>query len=333
VARRIVRVVLYIRLSPCAMKGGSQDARLRPAAKRALRVGAVGQVVRSIGALRGRGLVLVYHRVVEGETPAFGIVPTVTADLFRRQVEALAEVGKIVSLHTLLDDLERHAKPRFALTFDDDYLTHTEHVLPILQALDLPATFFLSGRSLHGLGSYWFEILERLVLARGIGEVGRLLKTPPDGGIEGLGVAGENDPARQKVVEAETPDVPRLVGRAHIAALADAGMEIGFHTLHHEVLPRLEDRAIRAALMNGRTELEMTIGSPIQYFAYPHGQADHRTGKAVRNAGYEAAWTGRPQSMHRGSERYLLGRWEPGQLQVDDLLVGTAVRLNHGAPP
>jgi peptidoglycan/xylan/chitin deacetylase (PgdA/CDA1 family) len=316
------------------MKGGSQGAGMRMAAKRALRVGAVGQVVRSVGALRGRGLVLVYHRVVEGETSALGIVPTVTSELFRRQVEALAEVGKIVSLSTLLDDLERHAKPRFALTFDDDYLTHIEHVLPILQALDLPATFFLSGRSLHGLGSYWFEILERLVVARGIGGVGRLLQTPPDGGIEGLVVACENDSrARQKVVEAETHEVPSLVGRAHIAALAGAGMAIGFHTLHHEVLPRLDDQALWAALMNGRTELEMTVGSPIHFFAYPHGQADRRTGDAVRNVGYEAAWTGRPQSMHRGSDRYLLGRWEPGRLQVDDLLLGTAVRLNRGAPP
>lgn len=316
------------------MKGGSQDARLRTAAKRALRVGAVGQVVRGIGALRGRGLALVYHRVVEGETPALGIVPTVTSELFRRQVEGLAEIGKIVSLHTLLHDLERHAKPRFALTFDDDYLTHIEHVLPILQALDLPATFFLSGRSLHSLGSYWFEILERMVVARGLGEVERFLQIPPDGGIEGLVVACENDPAaRRKIVEAETHDVPGLVGRAHIAALTSAGMAIGFHTLHHEVLPRLEDQAIGAALMDGRAELETTVGSPIKYFAYPHGHADRRTADAVRNAGYEAAWTGRPGAMHRGSDRYLLGRWEPGRLQVDDLLLGATVRLTRGAPP
>jgi hypothetical protein len=50
----------------------------------------------------------------------------------------------------------------------------------------------------------------------------------------------------------------------------------------------------------------------------------------VRNAGYDAAWTGHPRPMRPGDDRYLLGRWEPSRREVDDLLVETAIRLTWG---
>lgn len=311
------------------MKRGPRQG-ANAAAKRALRVRPIAEVLRSIGAFRGRGLALVYHQVVEAETSTPGIVPTVSVELFRQHVEALAEIGEIVSLSTLLDDPERHRKPRFALTFDDDYLTHVDQVLPIVRALDLPATFFLSGRRLHGLGSYWFEALEQLIVARGLQEAGRLLHTPAEE-IDALVVACENDRARQQILEAEALDDPRLVARPHIEELAAAGMTIGFHTLHHEILTRLDDDAVRVALRKGRPELETIIGSRLLHFAYPHGKANRRTGGQVLRAGYEAAWTGRPDPVHRKDDRYRLGRWEPGRVAVDDFLIGVAVRLNRGA--
>jgi Arc/MetJ family transcription regulator len=33
--------------------------------------------------------------------------------------------------------------------------------------------------------------------------------------------------------------------------------------------------------------------------------------------------------MRRGDDRYLLGRWEPGRMEVDDLLVATTIRLTR----
>ncbi len=310
------------------MNGERRPGPVKVLAKGALRAGPVGEVVRKIAALRGRSLVLVYHRVAPNEPPGHGVVPLMPSDLFRRHVEALAEVGEIRPLDELLRDRDRHARPRFALTFDDDYVTHLDHVLPVLRALDAPATFFLSGRALHGLGSYWFELLEELIRDRGVGEAAGLLRTRHDG-VGALAAACENDPALQKVLEAEVPDVPRHLGRADIEALTGAGMGIGFHTLHHEIVTRLGDGELEAALNVGRRELEEIVGHPLTLFAYPHGKADRRTADKVRDVGYEAAWTGRPQAMQRGGDRYLLGRWEPGRLDVDDLLVGTAIRLTR----
>jgi peptidoglycan/xylan/chitin deacetylase (PgdA/CDA1 family) len=312
------------------MSGHPRTGRFKTLARSALRAGAVGEAVRRIGALRGRSLVLAYHRVAPGEPATRRVIPCVPPHVFRRQLEAMADVGEIVPLEMLVHNQDRHARPRFGLTFDDDYLDHFEHALPTLQVLDAPATFFLSGRALHGLGSYWFELLEGLIASRGVEKVGRLLGTR-ENGVETLIAACENEPSLHRVVEAAATDAPRHLGGDHIAALVSAGMTVGFHTLHHEILTRLSVHEVEAALTLGRRELEAIVGRPLLHFAYPHGKADRRTADLVRDAGYEAGWTGRPLPMRPRDDRFLLGRWEPGWLEVDDFLVGMTVRLARGA--
>lgn len=307
----------------------------RSLGKRTLRAFPVAEAVRRLGAFSGRSLVLVYHRVDEERVdeeraPAQQIVPTMQSGLFRRQLDALGEVGEIVELRVLLSEGQRGVRPRFALTFDDDYETHVDRVLPILAERDVPATFFLSGRSLHGLGSYWFELLERLINERGTTEVCRLVQAPR-GDATTLVTWCEEDPSRQRIIETESLDDPRHLDPSQIEALAGAGMAIGFHTLHHEILTRLHDRELDEALTRGRDELETVIGRPLRHFAYPHGKADRRTADRIRDAGYEAAWTGFPRPMRLRDDQFLLGRWEPGHLDVDDFLVGVTVRLSRGA--
>jgi peptidoglycan/xylan/chitin deacetylase (PgdA/CDA1 family) len=311
------------------MSGEPRSGPFKVMVKRALRTGAVGEAVRTIAALRGRSLVLVYHRVAPNEPSGHGVVPVTPSDVFRRQVEALAEVGEIRPLEVLLEDRDRHARPRFALTFDDDFVTHVDQVLPILRTVDAPATFFLSGRALFGLGSYWFELLDRLIGSRGVHEVSRLLNIRAEG-VDALITACERDPMLWKIIETEVGDTPGHLHRGSIEALVGSGMSVGFHTLRHQILTQLAESDLEAALTEGRRELEEIVGRPLLHFAYPHGKADRRTADKVRDAGYVAAWTGRPQPMWPRSDRYLLGRWEPGPMDVDDFLVGAAVTMTRG---
>ena len=310
------------------MSGTRAGAAVKRLVRTSLRAGPIGDAVRAIAAFGGRSLVLVYHRVTAVEPPEHEVVPSVTPMLFRRQLEALADVGKIVPLDEIVRDRDRHSKPRFAITLDDDSATHVEDALPALIELGAPATFFLSGRSLHGLGPYWFEQLERLVAERGIETIARLVGVPTDR-IDDVIIACEGDPVVQERLEAEAPDAPRHLGSQEILQLSRAGMAIGFHTLSHKVLVGLDDEEVAAALTDGRKEIEVVIGRPLVHFAYPHGKADRRTADKAREAGYEAAWTGHPHAIRRGDDRYLLGRWEPGELDVDDFVVGTAIRLSR----
>ncbi len=102
--------------------------------------------------LRGRGApepsapipsgltILGYHRVAEGRD-ALAVSP----ERFRRQLELVARRGAtFVSLTDALDLLDTPSTaPRVAVTFDDGYLDNLEVALPILEALNVPATIFL----------------------------------------------------------------------------------------------------------------------------------------------------------------------------------------------
>jgi len=317
-------------LGPGAMEFGGMSS-LRRLAAGALRVPAVNGAVRRIAAARGRSLALVYHQVVpDGSRPSL-LVPSIAEGLFRRQVEALGELGEIVPLAALSGDPARQRRLRFALTFDDDYQTHADHVLPVLHALGVPGTFFLSGRSLHGLGPYWFEVLEWLIDARGLQDVAERLGIPSRFPME-LALACEQAPRLQGLLEQMAEQPAAHLRADQIRALAAATMTIGFHTLRHQVLPALPDDALGRALTEGRRELTTVAGQSLHLFAYPHGKGDHKVAAHVRAAGYTAAWTGLPNAVRSGDDPYLLGRWEPGPLEVDEFLVKVAVRLHRSLP-
>ncbi len=293
----------------------------------AFRIAAVRRAAFAAGAARGHALVLVFHRISDQTGSRQGLVPSVPEHLFRRQIEALVDAGEIVRLEDLLSPQRGWRRPRFALTFDDDWISHYERVLPILLDLGVTATFFLSGRSLHGLGALWFERLDDLIVTHGSREASRSLGITTDD-LESLATLCESDGSLQtRLEELSTGEVRRLNG-ADISALADAGMGIGFHTLHHPLLRLVADSDLDDALIRGRRELEAVAGRPITLFAYPHGKADPRAAARLRAAGFIAACTGRPTPIRPSDDPYLLGRWEPGPMDLERFIASVAARLN-----
>jgi peptidoglycan/xylan/chitin deacetylase (PgdA/CDA1 family) len=311
------------RLATSIKRAGKALLRLAPLRAAALRAATA----------RGNGLALLYHRVTDDDAALPGdLVPSIPRRLLRRQLEVLGEVGDLVPLERLHTPAGDRRRPRFGLSFDDDYRSHGEQVLPVLRALGITGTFFLSGRSLHRLGPYWFESLERLVAERGLDQARRLLgvgaATPAD-----LAVTCEGNPRLQRLVAAAVDLAPDHLRPAQIAQLAEAGMAVGFHTLHHRRLVDLDGDGLRLALADGREALEAAAGGKVDLLAYPHGKADGRVAAAARAAGYRMAWTGWPRPVRAGDDPFLLGRWEPGPLETDAFVAALAVRVNRAAPP
>jgi peptidoglycan/xylan/chitin deacetylase (PgdA/CDA1 family) len=300
-----------------------------------LRVPAVNRAARVLARRRGHALVLVYHRVGTPRRDAGQVLPGLPVDVFSAQLRALQKVVDLVTLDDVLaHDESRQTpgdrqRPAVAVTFDDDLPSHVEHALPVLQELGVPAAFFLSGRALHGLGAYWFQDLAALILAYGEQRAAAMLRVPEY--PEGLMLAAErNQDLRRRVSEmAAEISVRDILPREGIAALVAANMTIGFHTLAHDTLPELDDRMLEDAVSRGMEELTSIAGVKPKYFAYPHGKVDARSATAVQRAGFEAAFTGRPDAIRARDDRYRLGRWEPGPVGVDDLLVKMATRLHR----
>ena len=311
---------------------------MRRAAATILGSSPVNSAARAVAWARGHRLVLVYHRLDSDDSGGCEIVPKVPVGTFKAQLQALGEVVDFMTLHDLLDerprDLDtRRRRPAIALTFDDDLPSHAEHALPVLRELGVPATFFLSGRALHGLGAYWFLQLEALLDNFGDRGAAARLRVPGLSAPQMMLACERDAELRQRVAEvAEHVPQPAVLQRDEIAALAAAGMTIGFHTLRHHRLPDLDDLALEEAVSEGRAALAAVAGTPLRFFAYPHGKADVRSVAAVRRAGFEAAFTGAPQPVKSGGDRHRIGRWEPGLLDGGALLAKLAVRLHRAAP-
>ncbi len=97
----------------------------------------------------------------------------------------------------------------------------------------------------------------------------------------------------------------RYLSWPEVRALAAAGMEIGSHGATHRRLPDLTDEQATDELTRSKTQLESSLGAPVEVFAYPYNASRRRLRALARNAGYRAAVSGRD---HGGADRYELYR-------------------------
>ena len=101
--------------------------------------------------------VLVYHSVDPDpgrRLREWGLTP----EAFEAQMRALAEGGyQVLSLQEVLEVVqgERPPSPKtVALTFDDGYRGHLDHVLPVLERFRFRATFFLVSDRMGGTNTW-----------------------------------------------------------------------------------------------------------------------------------------------------------------------------------
>ncbi|MGH9161333.1 MAG: polysaccharide deacetylase family protein [Vicinamibacteraceae bacterium] len=279
-----------------------------------------------------RSLVLVYHRVALEAPGPHEVVPSLPAALFAAQLDMLQRMGRVVPLERLLEPRASQHGPRFAITFDDDHVSHRVHALPLLQARGMHATFFLSGRCLHGLGPYWWNILEHSIQVKGFEPTRRLLALDGSTPVE-LAAALENSRLTERLSQllpcSDDPPMPT----SDINALVGAGMTVGFHTLRHPIMTDLPRAALDAALLEGRSTLAAAAGTPVDLFAYPHGRANASVAGAVERTGFRAAFASGGRPISRDSDRFLLGRWDPGFLTGDDFAAAVALRLLRSPTP
>jgi peptidoglycan/xylan/chitin deacetylase (PgdA/CDA1 family) len=296
-------------------------------AKRRLRQSAATALDRALrrSGLRA-GIALVYHGIRDeraGDPGSAAVVPAVTAATFREQVRHLAANYRLVPAGELRGAAlaRRRGEPfPLAITFDDDLRSHLELALPILAAAAAPATFFLTGASLHGPASFWWERLERAL-----------------GSDVGPAVLGTDDPDRAVAAVAALPAnerdelstalLERLGGEEdesglrseHVAALAASGCEIGFHTRDHERLTTLDDATLGRAMRDGADELERAAGAPLRCIAYPFGAGDERVAAAARDAGFGSGFTTRGVAVRADADPYLMGRLYPSEASIAHL--------------
>ena len=222
-----------------------------------------GRVLTSVGrwlpSSRPRVVVLCYHSIHETSW-----ISCASPGLFDEHLAWLSSECECVPF----SQIHRRAttptgrKPVVALTFDDGYVDNYETVLPLLQKLGIPATFFVTA----GLIEMDPAVLDRF----------RFL------------YSGRSD------------DVFRPMTWSQLREMRDAGMDIGAHGYRHPNLTALSPGEVREDLKRSRGLIEDRLGSEVTTMAYPFGKPRrHVTPEVARIAG-EVGFRAAGTVLHRG---------------------------------
>jgi len=100
----------------------------------------------------------------------------------------------------------------------------------------------------------------------------------------------------------------RLLDAAGLRAIAARSVEIGSHSQTHRRLTLVAREQLAAELEGSAAQLEALGLRRPRVMSYPYGDWNTAVASAVRQAGYEAAFTVRPGVVRRGSNRFALPR-------------------------
>lgn len=249
------------------------------------------------------------------------------ARLLKRDFDVLP----LAAIDEVLEHPQRHSRALFLMS-DDGYANLDTIAAPVLRGLDLPWTLFVSTHHIDS-GDFTPPTLTRVFfLEAPAGRCDLPHLTPFElDDRESLSVecwkqlknmdaahAGETLAAMRKVLDATGIDLKKRYASEtfltwdQVRALHRQGVEIGAHAdwhwaMHEHQPPEwLRDQAGRS-----KARVEAEIG-PCRFFAYPFGQREdvgRGAWQAVREAGFDCAFTTMAGTLEASANRWLLPRY------------------------
>lgn len=262
---------------------------------------------------RGELTIVTFHRVLpEAERRAYphpGLA--VTPDELRWLGAYFAEhfaVGTLTEHVRRLNERVSTPKPLLSITFDDGQLDNFVFGRPVLDELDLRATFFVPVDHIASGAALWHDRMG-FALLRALGDAGAHATLEREGFVSAASLrdephavvaqvtsqAKDRSPAereewiaRLESIAGATP-LPEWAGMMtweHLRLLAEDGHEIGSHSRTHPLLPQCDETTVVEEVAGSRRILRAELGVPVESFCYPNGDYDDRSRRAVQSAGY-----------------------------------------------
>ncbi|MBA3398277.1 MAG: polysaccharide deacetylase family protein [Deltaproteobacteria bacterium] len=264
--------------------------------------------------------IVTYHHVAD-QSPTYPYDPDVadaTPVQFRRQMEMLARHCTPIGVDELIKSIEGEPLPKnpVMVTFDDGYRSCHDVALPILRAVGVRATFFISTSFVTERRLYWWERISLLIA--NAPRVTATINYPQPIELD------RNDPSLRHqltklIKNTASLDVDRFLDELfdafglewspkieaayadglimtwdQVRALTRAGMDVESHGRRHRVLQTLDEETLDDELAGSRADLEFQLGRPIRAVAYPVGRRiarDTRIRDAIASAGYRIGLT------------------------------------------
>ena len=286
-------------------------------------------------ALRGRAVVLVYHRVLRSDEagrawshPAI----VVSRDTFERQMRVLARWFRVLSVTefaSILQRGERFPTASCVVTFDDGWEDTYREAWPVLRRYDIPAIVFLPVGLIGGEGTFWQERMAQLLFAAwqrqrrdvSFARHARQVLAPlcldscPNGSADAAraSILSLVQARKREAVNPSSaiPVLAKLVGEDVTETGSDrlmtwemardmmrGGVAFGGHGASHRILTSLAPGDLDDEVRQAREVIQRELAVEPVAFSYPNGDVDDAVVDAVRQGGFRVAF-----SMRRGFVR------------------------------
>jgi peptidoglycan/xylan/chitin deacetylase (PgdA/CDA1 family) len=305
--------------------------------------------------LLGGALILGYHRVADVTRDEYEVC--VASEHFAEQMEALNKFAHPIPLSELVACLqEGSVRPKsVAVTFDDGYADTLYEAKPVLERYEIPATVFVCTGSVGN--EFWWDELERLVMSSNAEPDALCMEMRgnhipwhlPDISLRmgtesrrrfchalynyllGLDVEDRNqamDSIRRWSGVPSIEVTARSMNHDELLQLVEGGLvELGAHTRHHPMLPRLTLARQREEIVASKRDLEALLGKRVEGFAYPNGSATDDARRIVREAGLVFACTSLHDVVRPTSDLFGLTRFWQKDVDGEEFLGGLRLWL------
>jgi len=277
--------------------------------------------------LRGKVVILMYHRVLTSEEVACQAVQPgmyVLDTIFAQQMDFLKRSFTVLSFRELLalwrDGIwDEHAR-YCVITFDDGWLDNYRHAYPVLKREGLPATIFLPTDYVGSDQWFWpdqIAYLLRTARVQGLyvkhfEQIEALLSEllGPDGESSVKVLLREEGAADQLIERCKTFQKGQIqalvnslavglgvslpVGRVvvnwdEVREMSQGGISFGSHSCSHRIMTTITPSEVSQELATSGQILERAGINYIPVFCYPNGNSNAEIQAQAKAHGYEAA--------------------------------------------
>ena len=296
--------------------------------------------------LRGGSAVFMFHRILPNDERSYDPEMVTSPNAFGAFLDWLCENYRVLPLDELVaaSGSANVERPKCAITFDDGWLDNYVYALPLLRERQLPATIFLPLRFIGTNDRFWqdrlwlcLENLNPVQQRQSILDAARCVPWFPAGAESVHTLHGLRRLLRMRATEEAEDFVGRLVESTEVSLprssraflnwdevreMQGMGISFGSHTANHRLLTHMDQAKATTEIRTSREELIDRLGEKVSAFAYPWGAASWGTRNAVKEAGYDSAFTTLPGLIKESADPWFLPR----------IFISNSV-LNCGAQP
>ena len=265
---------------------------------------------------RGRGAILVYHRIVKDdqikEDLELGL--TVSCSNFEKQIKELKSKYKICSMNEFVENLKKKTNEYMVtITFDDGYKDNLFQALPILTKHQVPATIYVTTRFLDkDVDIWWYELADIIQNKTDLNfEYNRkkfnfLLKNKKQ---KSLAYKNLKNLFKNLKIDQQNQLIEKITGKKKRKNYSNICLNseevlileknplitIGSHGHNHQNLKILSNDEVKFEITKSLEILEKLLNHKVKHFAYPFGGKDHvstREQKMIENMNFDAAVIG-----------------------------------------